>query len=147
MKFYLTAAGQLLVVFVLIFANSCGGHDRRLAAHDDFVKAAAQTAILTGKVTYGPPSPVQRWGDPLPEKSGKIASGVRVVIMNSAGEEIDAAITDEKGEYHFNLLPGGYRISLDLPVGAGFSKALPADVTITEGRQTEYHIWIDRGIR
>ena len=149
MKIYHPAAGQLLVVFVLIFTNtnSCGGHDRRIATKNDFVKAAAQTGILTGKVIYGPPSPVQKWGDPLPEKSGRIASGVRVIIMNSAGEVVDAAVTDANGEYLFDLPPGSYRISLDLPAGAGFSKELPAAVTITEGQITDYDILIDRGIR
>lgn len=137
----------MLVVCVLIFTSSCGGHDRRLASQNDYVREAAQSGSLTGKVTYGPPSPVQRWGDPLPEKPGRIASGVRVIIMNSAGEIVDAAVTDSNGEYRFDLPAGSYRISLDLPVGAGFSKGLPAAVSIIAGQKTDYDIRIDTGIR
>jgi len=149
MKFDLPAAGQLLVVFIVIFTGSysCEGHARRLASQNNVLEETAQTGILTGKVTYGPPSPVQRWGEPLPERSDRIAPGVRVVIMNSAGEGFDAAVTDANGEYLFDLPPGNYRISLDLPPGAGFSKKLPAAVTIKAGQITNCDIRIDRGIR
>lgn len=100
--------------------------------------------VLTGKVTRGPLSPVEGIGGvpasaPVPD--------ARIVISSLDGQEIGSLVTDGQGRYTISLPQGTYRVTMPRLSGAGWTKDLPATVTITEGRETRLDIRIDTGIR
>ena len=99
---------------------------------------------LTGLVTRGPTSPVQ--GPGLPPATAP-AAGVKLVIYGPGRQEIATVLTDTAGQYRLNLPPGSYLIEMAPEKGRGFSKDLPATVTITQGQETRLNIRIDTGIR
>jgi hypothetical protein len=105
---------------------------------------AAGTGALTGLVTRWPTSPVQ--GPGLPPAAAP-APGVKLVIYGPGRQEIATVLTDAAGHYRVNLPPGSYLIEMALEKGRGFSKDLPATVTITQGQETRLNIRIDTGIR
>ncbi len=104
----------------------------------------AGMGLLTGVVTRGPVSPVQ--GPGLPAGAAP-AEGVELVIYGPGRREVATARTDTAGRYRVNLPPGAYLIDLHLEKGRGFTKDLPATVTITPGRETRLDLRIDTGIR
>lgn len=95
---------------------------------------------LSGKVTRGPISPIEGEGIPSEEP----ASGIKLVILNQGGQEIESVVTDNEGKYNAILPPGFYRI--EMPSG-GWTKDLPATVTVTENEETHFNVRIDTGIR
>ena len=105
---------------------------------------AAGMGVLTGLVTRGPMSPVQ--GPGLPPATAP-AAGIKLVVYGPGRQEITAVQTDAAGQYRVNLPPGSYLIEMALEKGRGFTKDLPAAVTITQGQETRLNICIDTGIR
>jgi hypothetical protein len=105
---------------------------------------AAGMGTLTGLVTRGPTSPVQ--GPGLPPATTP-ATGVKLVIYGPGRQEIATVLTDQTGHYRLNLPPGSYLIEMAPEKGRGFTKDLPATVTITRGQETRLNIRIDTGIR
>lgn len=95
---------------------------------------------LSGKVTRGPISPVEREGI-SPEEP---ASGIKLVILNQEGQEIGSVVTDDEGKYSAILPPGSYCI--EMPAGDRI-KDLPAAVIVAENEETHLDIRIDTGIR
>ena len=99
---------------------------------------------LVGKVIWYPVSPTEV-GDEAVASRG--APGVKLLILNSKGIEVNSVVTDEKGRYRITLPSGIYRIEIALPSRDGFTKDLPKSVTITEGEESRLDIRIDTGIR
>ncbi|TLD39831.1 MAG: hypothetical protein JETT_3908 [Candidatus Jettenia ecosi] len=95
---------------------------------------------LSGKVTRGPISPVEREG----VSSEEPASGIKLVILNQEGQEIGSVVTDDEGKYSAILPPGSYRI--EMPAGDR-TKDLPAAVIVAENEETHLDIRIDTGLR
>jgi hypothetical protein len=102
------------------------------------------TGVLVGYVTRGPLSPVDVPGVSRPPAP---VSGTRVVIFALDGREIKSVGTNEHGEYSVRLPSGTYRIDMAPLAEGGFTKDLPATVTITAGQETRLDIRIDTGIR
>ncbi len=130
--------GLVLLVGLLSFAGSPG------LADEGGKPPAAGMGVLTGVVTRGPISPVQ--GPGLPPASAP-APGVKLVIYGPGRQEIATVRTDAAGQYRVTLPPGAYQIEAALGKGRGFTKDLPATVTITPGQETRLNIRIDTGIR
>ncbi|MDN3512428.1 MAG: hypothetical protein QY310_14910 [Candidatus Jettenia sp. CY-1] len=95
---------------------------------------------LSGKVTRGPISPIEREGI----SSEEPASGIKLVIVNREGQEIESVVTDNEGKYNAILPPGSYRI--EMPAGDR-TRDLPAAVIVAENEETHLDIRIDTGIR
>lgn len=98
---------------------------------------------LTGMVTISPISPVERNDTPAYSIP---AVGVRLIISTTEGQDIISAVTDDNGRYCATLLPGRYQVNLSIPF-KGYTKNLPATITITENKETPLDIRIDTGIR
>jgi len=105
---------------------------------------SAGMGVLTGFVTRWPTSPVQ--GPGLPPAAAP-APGVKLVVYGPGRQEIATVLTDDAGQYRLNLPPGSYLIERAPDQGRGFTKDLPATVTITRGQETRLNIRIDTGIR
>jgi hypothetical protein len=69
------------------------------------------------------------------------------MIYGPGRQEIATVLTDQAGQYRLNLPPGSYLIEMAAAKGRGFTKDLPATVTITQGQETRLDIRIDTGIR
>ncbi len=116
----------------------------RSQAEESAKPPVAGMGVLTGHVTRWPMSPVQ--GPDLPPATAP-APGVKLLIYGPGRQEIATVLTDAIGEYRVELPPGSYVIEMALAKGRGFSKDLPATVTITQGRETRLNVRIDTGIR
>ena len=99
---------------------------------------------LTGKVTRGPLSPVERMPGP---RGSEPVTGFRIAISGLDGQKVASAVTDDQGQYVVNVPPGDYRISTDMIPRGGFTRDLPTTVTVTEGQERRLDIRIDTGIR
>lgn len=99
---------------------------------------------LVGKVIWYPVSPTEV-GDE--SAASRDAPGVKLLILNAQGIEVNSVVTDEKGRYRITLPQGIYRIEMALHPGDGFTKDLPKSVTITEGEESRLDIRLDTGIR
>ncbi|MHB8068720.1 MAG: carboxypeptidase-like regulatory domain-containing protein [Desulfobaccales bacterium] len=105
---------------------------------------AAGTGTLTGAVTLGPISPVQRQDIvPIPRP----AAGVKLLILTPARQEVAAVTTDAAGQFRCDLPPGAYEVEMAPRKGKEFTKDLPATVTITPGQETRLDIRLDTGMR
>jgi hypothetical protein len=109
-------------------------------------RQAVGNGTLIGKVMKGPTFPVSGPGTPYSTKSAP-GIGVRLLILNPAGQEIESVVTDDHGEYRRSLPSGTYRIEMAPLAGIEFTKDLPATITITERQETRLDIRIDTGIR
>ncbi len=99
---------------------------------------------LTGAITLGPVSPVERPGI----KPALVpAPGVKLLILTPARQEIAAVTTDAGGQFRVDLPPGTYQVKMAPRKGKEFTKDLPATVTITPGQETRLDIRLDTGIR
>ena len=105
---------------------------------------SAGMGTLTGLVTRWPTSPVQ--GPGLPPAAAP-APGVKLVVYGPGRQEVATVLTGQAGQYRLNLPPGSYLIEMAPEKGRGFTKDLPATVTITQGQETRLNIRIDTGIR
>ncbi len=105
---------------------------------------AAGMGTLTGHVTLGPVSPVQRPGI---QPAQLPASGVKLLIFGPARQEIAAVATDADGQFRCDLPPGDYLVEMVPRKGKEFTKDLPATVTINPGQETRLDIRLDTGIR
>jgi hypothetical protein len=113
-------------------------------ADDGARPPVAGMGVLTGVVSRWPMSPVQ--GPGLPPAAAP-APGVKLVIYGPGRQEIATVLTDQAGQYLLHLPAGSYLIEMTLEKGRGFTKDLPATVTIIQGQETRLNIRIDTGIR
>jgi hypothetical protein len=100
--------------------------------------------VLVGRVTRGPLSPV---GGIAGLPSSAPVPRARVLVSGPDGRQVKSAITDAHGEYRIRLPAGSYRVEMDPLPDGGWTKDLPATVTISGGRQTRLDIGTDTGIR
>jgi hypothetical protein len=105
---------------------------------------SARMGTLIGLVTRWPASPVQ--GPGLPAAAAP-APGVKLVVYGPGRQEAATVLTDQAGHYRLQLPPGSYLIELAPDQGRGFTKNLPATVTITQGQETRLNIRLDTGMR
>ncbi len=99
---------------------------------------------LTGSVTLGPVSPVQRPGGP---PAGIPAAGVKLLILSPTRQEIASVTTNAAGQFRVDLPAGTYRVEMVPRKGKEFTKDLPAIVTIIPGQEQRLDIRLDTGMR
>ena len=142
MKITLYGQSMLLIALItLICAGGCA-NDTGIAPQTEGEKMEIGKGTLTGKVTRGPISPIERKDMP----SSVPAPGIKLQILTQEGQEVNSVVTDDEGKYSITLSPWFYRIEMP-PLPSGFTKDLPATVTITENKETRLDIRIDTGIR
>lgn len=142
--------GRCMLLIVLITPVCFGGcaNDADIAPQTGIVpqikgeKMEVGKGMLTGRVTWGPISPIE--GTDMP--SSVPAPDIKLQILSQKGQEIESVVTDSEGKYSINLPAGSYRIETP-PLPSGFTRDLPATVTITENKETHLDIRIDTGIR
>lgn len=146
---YLPRNGQFLpwIVAVVLLVWSTGHADGGQPSLEQFT---SDSGLLVGRVTVGPLPP--RGGGPpppgpLPGGSPAPVVGATIMISQPGGPAVQSAVTDARGEYAISLAAGTYRVTMDIPPTRGFTKDLPATVTITAGKETRLDIRIDTGIR
>jgi hypothetical protein len=115
-----------------------------LVGDSDSAGTDQSSAILTGSVTKGPLSPIEREGGP-PAFSG--VPGARIDIETAQGSRLTSAVTDPRGNYEVRLPPGTYKLTMPSLHGAMFAKDLPATITIAAGTVKRVDIHLDTGIR
>jgi Carboxypeptidase regulatory-like domain len=74
-------------------------------------------------------------------------AGARIIVSQTGGGTPVSVVTDDQGGYAISLSPGTYRVTMEISPRIGFSRDLPATVTITEGHETRLDIRLDTGIR
>lgn len=116
---------------------------RDIPARNNISKEELKGGTLIGMVTRGPVSPVERNDTPTHSEP---ASDIKLVILTLPGQEITSVLTDSEGKYSVSLPPDSYRVEMP-SLTRGFSKNLPATVTIYEGEETRLNVRIDTGIR
>jgi hypothetical protein len=144
MKIYNQIQGLLFLLPVLVVINVSCADDTVLSAQSTALYAEEEVGKILGKVTFGPLSPVEIVDAP---SASKPAEGVKVLIINLQGQEIENAATDTMGHYSINLPAGSYRIDVEFLDDAMFSKDVPATVIIKKGQETRLDIHLDTGIR
>ena len=131
-----------MVSAIMIFIIGCV-NESDITDHTKKAENGARRGKLIGMVFWGPLSPVERNDMPSHREP---ASGVKIIIMTVTKQEIVSVFTDDDGKYSAILLPGCYLVDMP-PLSTGWTKDLPATVTIVEGKETQLDIRIDTGIR
>ncbi|MGA9142102.1 MAG: hypothetical protein WBZ29_17900 [Methanocella sp.] len=108
------------------------------------------TGVLTGKVTVGPLTPVERVGVTPPVPNAEVFTSRKLLLYEADGktliEEIPIEAAGYYGTYDVTLKPGTYVLGYPRQ-GVGGARGLPAKVTIEAGRTTTLDVDIDTGIR
>lgn len=86
--------------------------------------APTSMGVLTGSVTKGPLSPVERPG----MSSGSVVSGAPIDIGTLDGKLVTSVETDSAGTFRVDLPAATYKVTMPSLYGAMFSKDLPAVV-------------------
>jgi hypothetical protein len=131
-----------ILAFVLLAAAAVSG-----CATSD---SQAGKGILTGKVTVGPLTPVERVDVTPPVPDPAVFTSRKLLLYEADGrtliQEIPIEAAGYYGVYNVTLKPGTYVV--DYPrQGVGGAKGLPATVKIEAGRTTTLDVDIDTGIR
>ena len=110
----------------------------------------AGMGTLTGNVTVGPLTPVERVGVTPPVPDPAVFTSRKLLLYEADGRTLVETIGIQPagyyGIYSVTLKPGVY--VLDYPrQGVGGAKGLPATVTIEAGKTTRLDVDIDTGIR
>lgn len=135
---FLPAAAVLLTICWL------GGFDKSgYAQTATGQKSSPAQGALTGLVVRGPLTPLVRPGQP----AAAPAAGVKILVYDAADQEIRTAVTDAQGRYRLSLPPGVYRVEIGPLPSRQFTKDLPAQVTISPGRETRLDVHVDTGMR
>ena len=133
---------RLALICLMVLAG-CPGLDAGTQSPDGARSELAGTGALAGSVTLWPASPVERPGVPTPRRP---APGVKIMIYGPERQEITSVTTKDQGEFRVHLPPGTYLVEM-APDKRGFTKNLPATVTITPGQETRLNILLDTGLR
>jgi len=109
--------------------------------------ASVATGTLTGQVSIGPLTPVERADEPAPTPSAAVctARSLRVAPAGGAGPSSTVPLAPDC-TYSVVLAPGSYVVDLG---GAGIDSSpdLPQTVEIAAGQTERLDIRIDTGIR
>lgn len=108
------------------------------------------TGTLSGKVTVGPLTPVERVGVTPPAPNPGVFTSRHLLLYQSDGKtlikEIPIQAAGYYGIYNVSLAPGTYVV--DYPKqGVGGARSLPATVKVEAGKTTTLDVDIDTGIR
>jgi len=133
---------RLALIGLMVLAGG-PGLDAGAQSPDGARSERAGTGALAGSTMLWPASPVERPGVPTP--SGP-APGVKIMIYGPGRREITSVTTNGQGEFRVHLPSGTYLVEM-APDKRGFTKSLPATVTISPGQETRLTILLDTGLR
>jgi hypothetical protein len=107
----------------------------------------SETAVVHGRIVFGPLQPVELKDEPTPEIPPEAFEGRMVLVYRPDGETLvtEAAVQPD-GTYRVELEPGDYVIDFTL-AGIERSESVPADVSLEAGALLEFDISVDTGIR
>jgi hypothetical protein len=114
------------------------GSDRDAGEHQPAM------GILLGQVTQRPMAPVERVGRPVPPAP---VAGAQITISATTGQRVATVVTDDQGRYRVELPSGTYRVEMVRVGRFGFTKDLPATVTLPAGEAVRRDVSVDSGIR
>jgi hypothetical protein len=110
----------------------------------------AGTGVLTGKVTVGPLTPVERVDVTPPVPDPAVFTSRKLLLYDANGRTLLKEIAIEPagyyGIYNVTLKPGTYVLGYTKQ-GVGGAKGLPSTVIIEAGKTTTLDVDIDTGIR
>lgn len=111
--------------------------------------AYRNTGILTGKVTVGPLTPVERVGvPPLPDPA--VFTGRKLIVYAADGRtkvaDVPIKAAGYYGTYSISLPAGNYVLDT-VHQGIGHASPLPKQVAIEAGKTTVVDVDFDTGIR
>lgn len=107
----------------------------------------ATFAILKGKVTVGPLTPVVKLDQPTPTPSPAVFTSRAINIINDETQAVVQKVSFKAdGTFYAELPPGRYRIEL-VKNGMDRAKDLPKVVVLGRGQAVIFDIEIDTGIR
>ena len=111
---------------------------------------AGDTGILTGNVTVGPLTPVERVDATPILPPPEVFTSRHLVVCASDGTtkvaDVDIVPAGYYGTYSVSLQPGTYVLDY-LRQGIGHASPLPKQVTVEAGRTTVVDVDFDTGIR
>jgi hypothetical protein len=112
--------------------------------------APAGNGILSGNVTVGPLTPVERIGVSPTPPPPEVFTSRHLIVYEADGTtkvaDVPIRAAGLHGMYSVSLPPGTY--VLDAPhAGVGHASPLPLAVTIESGKTTTVDVDIDTGIR
>lgn len=132
-------ASSLIVAFVLLAVAAVSG----CATSGN----QAGTGILTGKVTVGPLTPVERVDVTPPVPDPAVFTSRKLLLYDADGktqiQEIGIQAAGYYGVYNVTLMPGTYKLGYNY---MGSIRFLP-EFTIEAGKTTIVDVDIDTGIR
>jgi hypothetical protein len=108
---------------------------------------ASDNGTLSGNVTVGPLSPVEKVGvSPPPD----VFTSRHLIVYTAGGDtkvaDVPIRAAGLHGAYSISLMPGTY--VLDVPhTGVGHASPLPKTIIIESGKATTVDVDIDTGIR
>ncbi len=94
-------------------------------------------------VTIGPMCPVERIGQPCPDRPFQ----AEVIVTDSTGDIVARGETDTAGSIRLPLFPGAYQLEARSPDGKAFPRAATIEFHVTPGRWTQVALSLDSGIR
>jgi len=107
----------------------------------------ATFAILKGKVTVGPLTPVVRVDQPTPTPAPAVFTTRAIHIINDETQALVQKVNFKPdGTYYVELPPGRYRIEL-VKNGMDRARELPKVIVLERGQAITLDIDIDTGIR
>ncbi len=110
----------------------------------------SSVGTLTGKVTVGPLTPVERVGVPSPIPNPEVFTSRTLIVFAADGvtkvADVPIKTAGYYGTYSVSLPPGAYVLDYRHQ-GMGRASPLPKQITIEAGKTTTVDVDIDTGIR
>ena len=132
---------KLIAILACLLLSILPAGSVRCLGDDD---PADPRGTLVCTVTRGPVCPVERVDQPCPPQP---LEGMRLKIIGRPGAKVFTVLTDKNGVGKVSLPAGAYRVEMQPKPELGFTKDLPANVTITPGATVNLHVNVDSGIR
>ena len=155
-----------LGLLVLVITAGCAPLDGPAAKMQPAVTTPAETArpqvqptavidatrppevgIITGKVSIGPLTPVERVGQPTPTIAAEVFTSRKLNILQEDGKTLVTSVPFKAdGTYRVELPPGTYVLALPRQ-GLERGRDLPKTVQLAGGQTILLDIEIDTGMR
>jgi hypothetical protein len=112
----------------LVSLGACGGGSR-------------EAGVIEGVVTLGPIMPVCQVGVPC----DGVYKGAKVVLQTQAGQVVQRATADDKGEFRMDAAVGTFQVAVE--VAGPMPTCTVADVSVRDRETVQVAIDCDSGIR
>jgi hypothetical protein len=130
----LPMVAAVVIAGVVLILTACGQTD-----------SGATHGTLTGTVVASPTCPVQNADQPCAPVPVR---GRLVQALDTRGQVVASAKTDDQGRFSLSLAPGSYVIHVAIVQGQpGLRQTTPGNVTVSAGQSASLNIELDTGIR